>query len=171
MSRTLRAALFAAAMALVSPAVAAEDPALFTVGAGLWDVNYNYDHRALEVRAEYRHGMGLFETDFFRGLKPTIGVMGNSHGGKFAYAGFSIPFAMGDGKRWELSPSGAVGAYSRGNGLELGGTFQFHLGLMLSYLATERGRLGLYITHISNAYINGYNPGENSALLAWSFAL
>lgn len=171
MSRIFGAALFAAAMTLATTAAVAEDPAQFTIGAGLWDVNYNYDHRALEVRAEYRHGVGLFETDSFRGLKPTIGVMGNSHGGKFAYAGFSIPFAMGDSKRWELTPSGAVGAYSRGNGLELGGTFQFHLGLMLSYSVTERGRLGLYITHISNAYINGYNPGENTALLSWSFAL
>ncbi|MGE4062239.1 MAG: acyloxyacyl hydrolase [Rhodospirillaceae bacterium] len=171
MSRFIRAALIAAATATVSPALAADDPSLLTVGAGLWDTNFNYDDQALEVRLEYRHGAGLFETDSFRGLKPTIGVMGNSLGGKFAYAGFSVPFFLDDAQRWEFTPSGAVGAYSRGNGLELGGVFEFHLGLMLNYAVTDGSRVGLYITHISNAYINGYNPGENSALLTWSFAL
>jgi lipid A 3-O-deacylase len=170
MLRSFRVAALVAAMTLVSPAMGA-DEALFTIGAGLWDTNFNYDDQALEVRFEYRHGAGLFESDSFRGLKPTIGVMGNTLGGKFAYAGFSIPFALDADEKWELTPSGAVGAYSRGNGLELGGTFEFHLGLMLSYAVTDRSRLGVYITHISNAHLNGYNPGENSALLTWSFAL
>jgi lipid A 3-O-deacylase len=170
MSRLFRAAAFAAAIACVSPAMAADD-ALFTVGAGLWDTNFNYDDQALEVRFEYRHGQGLWESNSFRGLKPIIGVMGNTLGGKFGYAGFAIPFPFGEDNRWEISPSGAVGAYSRGNGLELGGTFEFHLGLHLTYAVSEKSRLGFYITHISNAYINGYNPGENSALLTWSFAL
>ena len=96
--------------------------------------------------------------------------MVTSRGSTFGYAGFGAPFSLGDGA-WEFTPSAGLGAYSRGNGLDLGGTFQFHLGLALSYAVTEKGRLGLYLTHISNAGINGYNPGENSLLLTWSFAL
>ncbi len=169
MSRLFRAAAFAAAIACVSPAMAADD-ALFTVGAGVWDVNFNYDRQA-EARVEYRHGQGLFETDTFRGLKPLVGVMVTSKESTFGYAGFAAPFSLGSGGDWEFTPSAGLGAYSRGDGLNLGGTFEFHLGLSLSYAVTDRGRLGLYLTHISNAGINGYNPGENSLLLTWSFAL
>lgn len=168
MSRLLRAAAGVAAMACMSPALAADD-SLFTVGAGVWDVNFNYDRQG-EIRAEYRHGQGLFESESFRGLKPLIGGMVTSRGSTFAYAGFGAPFSLGSGE-WEFTPSAGLGAYSRGNGLNLGGTFQFHLGLSLSYPVTDRGRLGLYLTHISNAGINGYNPGENSLLLTWSLAL
>lgn len=168
MSRRLCAAVIAAAMVCVSPAMAADD-ALLTVGAGVWDVNFNYERQG-EARIEYRHGQGLFESDSFRGLKPLIGGMVTSRGSTFAYAGFGAPFSLGDGA-WEFTPSAGLGAYSRGNGLDLGGTFEFHLGLSLSYAVTEKGRLGLYLTHISNAGINGYNPGENSLLLTWSFAL
>ena len=169
MSRRLCAGALAAVLSCTAPAAAA-DGALFTVGAGLWDVNFNYDRQG-EVRLEYRHGQGLFESDSFRGLKPLLGGMVTSRGSTFAYAGFGAPFSLGVGDDWEFTPSAGLGAYSRGNGLNLGGTFQFHLGLSLSYAVTDAGRLGLYLTHISNAGINGYNPGENSLLLTWSFSL
>ncbi len=173
-SRRLCAAAVAAAMACVSPALVAPamaaDDALLTIGAGVWDVNFNYDRQG-EVRAEYRHGDGLFATDSFRGLKPLVGVMATSRGSLFGYGGFAAPFTFGSGGDWEFTPSAGLGAYSRGNGLDLGGTFEFHLGLAVSYAVTDNGRLGLYLTHISNAGINGYNPGENSLLLTWSFAL
>lgn len=173
MSRRLCAAAVAAAMALVSPArfspVMAADDALFTIGAGVWDVNFNYD-RQFEGRLEYRLGQGLFESDSFRGLKPLVGVMATSKESMFGYAGFGAPFTFGGGD-WEFTPSAGLGAYSRGDGLNLGGTFQFHLGLAVSYAVTDNGRLGLYLTHISNAGINRDNPGENSLLLTWSFAL
>jgi hypothetical protein len=168
MSRFFRAAAFAAAMAGFSPAMAA-DASLFTVGAGVWDVNFNYYQQA-EARAEYRHGQGLFESDSFRGLKPLIGAMVTSKESVFGYAGFAAPFTLGNGN-WEFTPSAGLGAYSRGDGLDLGGTFQFHLGLGLSYAVSSTDQIGLYLTHISNAGINGYNPGENSLLLTWSFRL
>lgn len=172
MSRFIRAASLAAAIACVTaPAMAAEDPSLLTVGAGLWDVNFNYDHQVLEGRFEFQSGFGLFETDSFNGFKPLVGVMANTMGGKFGYGGFAVPFDLGGDRRWYFTPSAAVGAYSRGNGLDLGGTFEFHLGLNLSYAVTDSGRVGLYLTHISNAGTNGHNPGENSLLLTWSFAL
>lgn len=172
MSRQLCAAALLAAAAAVplcpGGAIAADD-ALFTVGAGLWDVNFNYERQA-EARIEYRHGAGLFESATFRGLKPLVGAMVTSKESLFGYAGFAAPFTLGSGD-WEFTPSAGVGAYSRGDGLDLGGTFQFHLGLGLSYAVSESGDLGLYLTHISNAGINGYNPGENSLLLTWSWRL
>jgi lipid A 3-O-deacylase len=174
MWRFFRAASFAAAVVCASaaaraPAMAADDPALFTIGAGLWDVNFNYK-REFEGRMEYRHGQGLFETDSFRGLKPLIGVMATSAESVFGYAGFGAPITFGGGY-WEFTPSAGLGAYSRGKGLDLGGTFEFHLGLAVSMAVTQNGRLGLYLTHISNAGINDNNPGVNSLLLTWSFAL
>lgn len=170
MTRFFRAAAAAAAFACAAvPARAADDPALLTIGAGVWDINFNYE-REFEGRLEYRHGQGLFETDSFRGLKPLVGIMATTAENVFGYAGFAAPFTLGGGD-WEFTPSAGLGAYSKGNGLDLGGTFQFHLGLSLSYAVSETSRLGLYLTHISNAGINPKNPGQNSLALTWSFAL
>lgn len=166
----IRAACIAAGVALAAmPAMAADDPALLTVGLGIWDVNFNYDQK-FEGRIEYRHGRGLFETESFRGLKPMIGFMATSAESVFGYAGFGAPITFGGGD-WEFTPSAGLGAYSAGKGLNLGGTFEFHLGLAVSRQITENGHLGLYLTHISNAGINHKNPGENSLLLTWSFGL
>lgn len=172
MSRFFRAASLAAALACVTaPALAADDPTLLTVGAGIWDVNFNYDHQVLEGRFEVQSGLGLFETDSFSGLKPMAGFMATTLGSKFVYGGFAVPFDIGGNQRWYFTPSAGVGAYSRGAGLDLGGTFEFHLGVNLSYAVTDASRVGLYLTHISNAGINSHNPGENSLLLTWAFAL
>lgn len=170
MLRLLRTAVIVLATACgVCVPARAQDSALLTIGAGVWDINFNYD-RELEGRLEYRFGHGLFESESFRGLKPLVGIMATSAESLFGYAGFAAPFSLGDG-RWELAPSAGLGAYEPGDGLDLGGTFEFHLGLSITYPVTDDSRLGLYVTHISNAGINDDNPGVNSLLLTWSFAL
>ena len=147
----------------------AEDKALINLSAGLFDIESSRAQEA-EGRLEYRFGYGLFESDgVFRGFKPLVGVMANTAGAVFGYAGLAAPFAFDNG-RWEIVPSAALGAYSKGDGLNLGGTFEFHLGVGASYAVTDDSRLGVAIYHISNANTHRKNPGVNSVAVTWSFA-
>ena len=154
---------------LLAGSAHAEDSALINVSAGLFDVR-SAAKQEFEGRLEYRAGYGLFESDgVFRGFKPLVGVMANTAGAVFGYAGLAAPFAFDDG-RWEIVPSAAMGAYSKGDGIDLGGTFEFHLGVGASYAVTGDSRLGVAVYHISNANTHRKNPGVNSVAVTWSFA-
>jgi len=160
----------AMALALVfSTPAQADDPALVTLSAGVFDL-VSHRTQEFEGRLEYRHGQGPFETSgSFRGFKPLIGIMGNTAEAAFGYAGFAAPFFI-DGGRWEITPSGAIGAYHKGDGIDLGGTFEFHVGVSTAYAITDNSRVGLALYHISNANTHRKNPGVNSILLQWSWA-
>ena len=110
----------------------------------------------------FRLGDGLFGGDgVFRGLNPMVGGMGASNGALYGYGGLAAPFQWG---KFEVEACGGVGAYHRGNGYDLGGTFEFHLGLGFSYAIADGIRAGIALTHISNANTHRINPGLNSAL-------
>jgi hypothetical protein len=150
-------------------AARAEDQALLTLGAGVFDL-VSHHTQEFEAEAQYRFAYGFFGGDgVFRGLKPIVGFLGNSAKAFYGYAGFAVPFAFDD-DRWEIVPSGAVGAYHKGDGIDLGGTFEFRLGLDGSYRITENSRLGIALEHISNANTHPKNPGANSIMATWSFA-
>ena len=156
-----------AVLLAISPALAG-DPAQLMVGAGVFDLDSD-QKRLFQADASYRFGWGLFGGDgAFRGLKPIIGGMVNGEGGFMAYAGLAAPFQF-DSRRWEIQPWGAVGGYHRGDGIDLGGTFQFNLGLGISYAVSNNGRLGVAWTHISNADIHDKNPGANSLIGTWTW--
>ncbi|MBD24897.1 MAG: deacylase [Candidatus Marinimicrobia bacterium] len=167
-SSRIGAGFFLALIFAAAP-VGAKDQSLVTLSAGLFDL-VSHRTQEFEGRAEYRHGQGFFETvGAFRGFKPIIGIMGNSAGAVFGYAGLAAPIVIG-AKRWEIVPSGGVGGYHEGDGIFLGGTFEFHVGLSASYALSENSRLGVALYHISNANTHRKNPGVNSILLQWSLA-
>ena len=168
MSR-LRAPLVAAVALLLMPTVArADDPSLLILNAGVFDLVSHHVQRA-EGRVEYRFGDGLFESDgAFRGFKPLLGIMANTAGSVFGYGGFAAPFDWG---KWEFTPAAGIGGYDKAKGLDLGGTFEFHLALGLSYAISDNTRLGLAIDHISNANTHPKNPGDNSILATFAIAL
>ena len=168
-------AIFRAACAAVLVAAAGEaraaDPAQLTFNAGLFDL-VGHHKQEFQGGVEYRFGHGLFDGDrgdVFRGLKPNVGFMANSASAYFLYAGFAAPLWF-DGGRWELVPAAGMGAYHKGNGIDLGGTFEFNLSLGLSYAVTRNTRLGIALGHISNANTHRFNPGANSALVTFSWA-
>jgi len=159
----------ALAALIAAPSVQAKDDALIIVSAGLFDIEQSRSQE-FEGRLEYRASWGFLGSDgAFRGFKPLVGVMANTAESTFVYAGLAAPFAFGDGL-WEIVPAAGMGAYSRGDGISLGGTFEFHLGLGASYRITPNSRLGIAVNHISNANTHRKNPGVNSILATWSFA-
>ena len=157
---------FIVAAALLSAGVARADDGVLTAGVGLYDLVSHRPH-TVEGRLVYRFGWGIgASAGPFRGLHPFIGGMAAGNNATYAYAGLAAPFQWGN---FEFEPSAGMGAYHRGNGYELGGTFEFHLGLAFAYALTDNLRAGLMLTHISNANTHRINPGLNSALATIGF--
>ncbi len=86
--------------------VIADEPSYIDLAAGAFDIQ---GHRELpmapEGRGEFRFGRKLFY------VGPAAGVLANTQGGVFGYAGFYADFAW---DRFVLTPLGAIGAYHRG---------------------------------------------------------
>jgi lipid A 3-O-deacylase len=169
--RYLAAAILCVAAAVCAPA-SAQDRAQLMVGAGVFGFGVASEPRNAEFRIAYRFQNGLFGTDgVFRGFKPLIGAAVQTSGSQFGYLGLAAPFVFGADDRWEIVFEGGPGAYRQGSSsLDLGGTFEFHLGLAASYAVSDSGRLGVGVYHISNANTHAKNPGVNSVLATYTFS-
>lgn len=146
-----------------------DGPDAATVGVGAFNVIPNDDERAVgndDVSAEFRAEYRLGEKVFFVG--PMLGLMVNSDGGVFGYGGI-----YGDVRyrSWVFTPAFGVGGYSQGDSKDLGGVFEFHVGLDIAYEFDGGSRLGLKLAHISNAGTQDINPGVESALLTYTLPL
>ncbi|MBT5194166.1 MAG: acyloxyacyl hydrolase, partial [Rhodospirillaceae bacterium] len=93
-----------------------------------------------------------------------------SPGHGFVGAGVLIDIFLG--RRFVLTPSFAPHAYWGGNDdLDLGHTVEFRSQLELAYRFDNRSRLGLAISHYSNASLGDKNPGTETATLYYSLPL
>ena len=157
----LRAALiFACMMAFAAPQRArADDPDFLSFGGGYFDWN-RQKSPAAEFRLEYRSDQKLW------GFKPLGGLMATSDGAIYAYTGVGIDVFFG--RRFVVTPSFAPGYYHKGNGLELGHELEFRSQIEFAYRFDDRSRLGVAVSHMSNASIGDTNPGTESAIFYYS---
>lgn len=174
-----RAACVAALLLMTSARAYAEEPAAFsiagadflgdapgavTVGAGALNaLSQDGDDASAELRIEYRVG------EKWNALAPLFGVLATSEGAVFGYLALYTDIRVGE--RWYITPAAGFGGYAEGDDKDLGGVFQFHLGLDLSYRLDSGHRLGLKVAHISNAFIHDRNPGAESLLLTYTLPL
>ena len=157
------AALTAAVVCIPAPQGAhADDPDFLSVGAGYFDWNRQKEPAA-EFRLEYRSDKKFWI------FKPLGGLMGTSDGSFFAFAGVGIDVFFG--RRLVVTPSFAPGYYHEGSGLDLGHELEFRSQIEFAYRFDDRSRLGLAVSHISNASIGDTNPGTGSAILYYSVPL
>lgn len=163
--RSVKKAFFALGVAtgvaasLMTPSAMAEDPALYKFGIGAFDVNKR-DDTAVEFRAEYQ-GKAFWEQ-----LKPIAGLSVTTDGGAYAFAGLAYDFQIGE--NFYVTPSIAPGLYAKGSGKDLGHVLEFRSQLEAGYKMGDDSRLGVAISHRSNASIGDKNPGEESATLYYS---
>ena len=135
-----------------------DGPDVLNLSIGAFDA-FKTDPAAGEFRFEYRWGRKLLV------FGPLVGLMANTKGGVFGYGGLYLDLQF---DRLVVTPSAGLGGYRRGEGKRLGGTFEFHLGLDFAYRFDDGTRLGVRVTHISNAYAHDINPGEESALVTYT---
>lgn len=150
-----------AAMLSISPALAEDDPEFLSFQAGAFDINDSDTTGMLGV--EYRSDFKKFF------LTPMAGGFVTAKGGLYGYGGVFVDLFLG--RRVVLRPSFSVGAYSDGNGKDLGGVLEFRSALALAWRFDDRSRLGLEISHLSNAGIYDKNPGTENLTLNYSIPL
>jgi lipid A 3-O-deacylase len=143
--------------------VLGSEPSYIDVGAGVFDaLSEGAGNRSAAGRIELRLGTKLLF------IGPTIGLMANTDGGVFGYGGIYADIKY---REFVLTPVLALGGYHRGDSKDLGGVFQFRVGLGLSYQFEGGSRLGVRVDHISNAHIHDENPGEEEFLFTYAVPL
>jgi lipid A 3-O-deacylase len=151
----------AAQIALGTPAT---DPPRFELGVGAFDITPSQTHKdsrtAAEFRGEYHFG------DVFWAISPFIGASGTSDGAFFGYGGFGIDIDFGPNV--VLTPNAAAGYFARGSGTNLGSWWEFRTGAELAWRFPDQSRIGIAVTHTSNAGLTRLNPGEQSVILTYS---
>lgn len=155
--RRRSAGLIAAILLGAGPA-AADDPDFLAVSLGAFDVND--DETTVEARLEYRSDWRWWM------FKPFGGAMANGDGGGYVYAGVLIDLFFG--RRIVVTPSFAPGAYIEGDGKDLGSVLEFRSQIEVSYRFDDRSRLGVALSHMSNAGIGDENPGTENLVLTYA---
>ena len=135
------------------------DPAFISLGLGYYDVNEREDD-AVDFRAEYRHGEKLWI------FKPWAGIEATSDGALYGVGGILIDIFFG--RRLVVTPSFGAGAYYEGDGRDLGSVIEFRSQIEVAYRFNDRSRLGIALSHISNAGIGDDNPGTEILTLYYS---
>lgn len=142
--------------------VEAQEPAFLTFGAGAFAV-FSDDDQAAQFELQYRPELKLWI------FTPMVGANVSTDGTLYGYAGVSLDLFFGN--RLVVRPSFAPGLYYEGDGRDLGGALEFRSALELAYRFDDRSRLGLELSHRSNANIYDRNPGEESLMLFYHFPL
>lgn len=143
------------------------DPARLSLGIGAFDITPSSSHAdaktASEFRGEYHFGDVLWI------ISPFFGGSVTSDGAFYGYGGFG--FDINFTPSIVFTPNAAAGFFERGSGTNLGSWFEFRTGAELAYRFDDMSRLGLSITHTSNAGLTKRNPGEQSLLVMFSIPL
>jgi lipid A 3-O-deacylase len=138
-----------------------DDPEFLSFRTGAFDITD--DHTAALFGAEYRSDF----TDLI--FTPMVGGFVTTDGGLYGYGGVFIDLDLS--KQVVLRPSLSVGAYSDGNGKDLGGVLEFRSAIELAWRFENRSRLGVEISHLSNAGIYDNNPGAESMTVNYAMPL
>ena len=143
--------------------IAGDGPSHIEGGVGVFDAFEEFNgERSGAVHLQYRHGQK------WKYFGPAAGMMLNADGGLFGYLGAYSEIEAGN---WIATPMAGMGGYRQGDSKDLGGVFQFRLGLGLSYRFQDDSRLGVSVGHISNAGIHDGNPGEEELYFTYTLPL
>ncbi len=164
---SLRTAALAALVSLITFASAQaeyvpNDQDHLVLYGGYFDVTQD-DNGAALVGLEYRY------QDIFYGLRPTVGGFVTSDEAYYGYAGIFWDIYLSDS--WVFTPNSVVGAFSQGDGKDLGHWIEFRSGLELSYEFDDAQRLGVAFNHLSNASLGERNPGAETLIVQYSYPI
>ena len=139
-------------------------------GIGIYDIKFDGSEKnqATDFRYEFRSNKSLFdigpEEDNFFFLKPFFGIEYTNDSASYFLTGIYIEdnlgdLLAGDTNQYYFTPSFGVGIYDDGSGKKLGNDIQFRTSLEFSYELNNKNRVGISISHISNANLGDKNPG------------
>ena len=149
-------------------------------GVGIFDIKFDGSEKnqATDFRYEYRSDQSLLdigpEEDNFFFLKPFFGVEYTSDSASYFLTGIYFDDNLGElfeGKKskFNFTPSFGAGIYNDGSGKKLGNDLQFRTSLEVSYEFKNKNRIGVSLSHISNANLGDKNPGVE--ILSFSYQI
>tara|TARA_B100000989_G_scaffold267518_1_gene221651 strand:- start:110 stop:640 length:531 start_codon:yes stop_codon:yes gene_type:complete len=139
-------------------------------GLGIYDLKLDGSEKnqATDFRYEFRSDKTLIDIgpkeDNFFFLKPFIGLEYTSDSASYFLTGIYFEDNLGqlfEGKnsKYYFTPSFGAGLYDDGSGKKLGNDLQFRTSFEVSYELENYSRIGISISHISNANLGDKNPG------------
>ena len=145
---------------------------------GIYDIKFDGTEKdqTSDFRYERRFDESLFDlgTKEFNlyELKPFIGIEFTDKSSSYLLWGLYFQDNFGvlfnDKKNnFYLIPSIGIGAYDEGDGKDLGHTIEFRSSIEVSYELKNKNRIGLSLSHISNANIADKNPGVEVLSLSY----
>ena len=148
------------------------------IGVGLYDVKFDGSStkQSTDFRYERRFDNTLLdigpEEDNFFFLKPFLGLEVTSDNAFYFLTGIYLEDNLGEmftgnNNNYVFTPSFGFGYYDDGNGKKLGNELQFRTSLEISYILKDNNRIGLSLSHISNANLGNKNPGAEIISLSY----
>tara|TARA_B100000963_G_C22509948_1_gene617872 strand:+ start:510 stop:1040 length:531 start_codon:yes stop_codon:yes gene_type:complete len=145
---------------------------------GIYDIKLDGSDRnqATDFRYEYRSDTSLLdigpEEDNFFFLKPFFGVEYTNDSASYFLSGIYFEDNLGelfegDKSKFYFTPSLGAGIYNDGSGKKLGNDLQFRTSFEVSYELKNKNRIGIALSHISNANLGNKNPGVE--ILSFSY--
>ena len=135
---------------------------LLSLGGGMFNIFRAHPYGQFQI--EYRFGYR-----FCHVLLPIAGFLTTSRGSSYLYGGFAVDIPLG--KRIALTAGLAAGVYAKGAGKDLHYPIEFRSYIEGAYVFENHSRIGLQLSHISNASLSRRNPGVESIMLNYSFPL
>ena len=164
--RTALAAVLTVGLTLAMTAIpaataTADDPDFLSFAVGQYDFNQR-DDEATELRLEYRSDEKVLWI-----FKPFAAFTATTDATLFLHAGLLVDVFLG--RRIVLTWSEAPGYYHRGDsGKDLGHALEFRSQIEVSNRFDDRSRLGVALSHMSNAGIGDDNPGTENLVLTYA---
>ena len=141
-----------------------DDPEFLSGAFGAFDFNRAKD-QGTEFRVEYRSDKKLSNL-----FKPFAAAAYSTSGHYFLGGGLLVDLFFG--RRYVVTPSLGPHFYFGGDSdLDLDFPIQFRSQLEVAYRLDNRARVGLSLSHYSNASMGSSNPGTESLMLYYSLPL
>ena len=167
---------FVISLILFSNSLASKGTNVF--GLGVYDIKLDGSNKnqALDLRYEFRDDKSLFDIgpkeDNFFFIKPFLGFELTNDSASYFLTGIYLEDNLGElfeGKKnkFFFTPSFGAGIYNDGSGKKLGNDLQFRTSLEVSYELKNNNRIGISLSHISNANLGDKNPGVE--ILSFSY--
>ncbi|MGE3770722.1 MAG: acyloxyacyl hydrolase [Bdellovibrionales bacterium] len=136
-------------------------------GIGYFDVFENNEQdSSADLRLEYTWARSLYSAGIVS-VHPFVGVEATTDGSFYGLGGIKAEVKW---NQMYMTPSFGVGAYYSGDGKNMGSPLQFRTGVEVGYEFDRNGdRVGVQLTHISNADVAETNPGAEIVTLYYHY--
>ena len=147
-------------------------------GLGIYDIKFDGSEKnqTTDFRYEFRSDKPLFDIgpkeDNFFFLKPFFGIEYTNDSASYFLTGIYFEDNLGElfegnNSKFYFTPSFGAGIYNDGSGKKLGNDLEFRTSFEVSYELNNKNRIGISISHISNANLGDKNPGVEILSLSY----